>query len=135
MKHTLEYWVAMYEKHTGEKFAFKENYTFFYKPEHGFCEYKPTKDCIYIWALCGDLSYWHGLAVQACKKFNIPKLAAWIVRHPKPFIRRLGFKIYHTENRNGDIKYWCIDKQDKELICTPYGDRYIFEQEVSIDEF
>ena len=128
----LEYYIALYEKHTGEEFGLNDNFTFHYHPEHGFCEYCVYKNCLYIWQMCGELKYWIDLAYKTCQKFDIPKICSYIVRKPRPFIRALGFKVYRDEDRNGDIKYWATNKQDEELTATPIGDRYIFTWEVKL---
>ena len=57
LRKTLEEYIKMYEKHTKEKFQFNTGFSFFYHPEHGFCEYKIEDTGLYIWQLCGDLNF------------------------------------------------------------------------------
>ena len=130
---TLDEWIEYYEKHTGEAFKFKPNFAFFFQPEYGFCEYKAEDTGIYIWQLCGDLDYWIDKAYSVCQQFRLPAITAYIVRHPKPFIRRLGFKITETENRDGQIRYHAENKKGERLTATQYGDRFIFVWEVKFD--
>lgn len=123
---TLEDYIQMYEKHTGERFEFNPNFSFFFKPEHGFCEYKAEKTGLYIWQLCGDLKYWVDIGYKVCKKMNLPSMSAYILRHPKPFIRALGFKIVQIEDKEGYKKYHCENKSGEKLTATQYGKKFIF---------
>ena len=50
MSKTLEEYIQMYEKHTGEKFQFNTGFSFFYEPEHGLCEYKIEDTGLYFLA-------------------------------------------------------------------------------------
>lgn len=127
---TLDEWIEYYNQHTGEAFRFQPTFTFFYSPEHGFCEYKYEDNGIYIWQLVGDLDHWIGIAYDVCQKFELPAITAFIVRHPKPFIRRLGFKVTETENRDGQIRYHAVNDKEEKLTATQYGDRFIFVWEV-----
>ena len=90
---TLSEYMIFYEKHTGEAFAFKQPFSFYYFPEHGFCEYLPKGDTLYIWQMCGDLKFWINIALNVCRKFKLKYISSYIVRKPLPFIHRLGFKI------------------------------------------
>lgn len=131
---TLDEWIEYYEKHTGEAFKFKPNFAFFFEPNHGFCEYKAEDTGIYIWQLCGDLDYWLSKAYTCCQVLKLPAICAFILRKPKPFIRRLGFKITSVEEKDGQHRYHAVNKKGEELTATEYGDRYIFTWVVKYDE-
>lgn len=123
---TLDEYIKEYEKHTGEKFKFNGLFSFYYKPEHGFCEYRAEDNGLYIWQLCGDLKYWVDVGYKTCKRFGLPSMSAYILRSPKPFIRALGFKIYAEEEKDGYKKYHCKNKAGEELTATQWGKKYIF---------
>ena len=127
---TLEEYIEYYNKHTGEPFKFQQGFSFFYRPEHGFCEYNVEETGVYIWQLCGDLNYWVDIAYRLCKRFKLPAITAFIVRSPKPFIRRLGFRITETEEKNGQLRYHAVNKDGEKLTATQYNDRFIFVWEV-----
>lgn len=128
---TLDEWIEYYNRHTGEAFKFKQPFTFYFSPEHGFCEYKAEDTGVYIWQLCGDLNYWVDIAYRLCQMFKLPAITAFIVRKPKPFIRRLGFKITETENKEGQLRYHAVNVKGEKLTATQHGDRFIFVWEVN----
>jgi hypothetical protein len=123
---TLQEYIEFYNKHTGEPFEFKQGFCFFYHPDHGFCEYKLEEEGLFIWQMCGDLKYWIKIAYDLCQRMRIPSITSFVVRHPKPFIRRLGFKIIDTETKGGQHRYHCENDKGETLTATQHGDRYIF---------
>ena len=131
---TLEEYIKMYEKHTIEKLQFNTGFSFFYHPEHGFCEYKIEDTGLYIWQLCGDLKYWVDIGYKVCQKFQLPAMSAYILRHPKPFIRKLGFKIVKTEHDDGYYRFTCKNKAGEELVATQHGDKYIFVWKIEVKD-
>lgn len=126
MEKTLEEYIQMYEQHTGEKFEFNSAFSFFFRPEHGFCEYRMEDNGLYIWQLCGDLKYWVDIGYRLCKKFELPAMSAYILRKPKPFIRALRFRIESTENEDGYKRYHCVNAAGEKLTATQHGKKYIF---------
>ena len=130
MAKTLDEYIQMYEKHTGEKFEFNSSFSFFYEPEHGFCEYRMEDTGLYIWQLCGDLKYWVDIGYKFCKMHELPAMSAYILRKPKPFIRALGFKIESTENEDGYKRYHCRNEAGEILTATQHGKKYIFVWEI-----
>lgn len=128
---TLDEYIEMYEKHTKEKFEFNHSFSFFYNPEHGFCEYQVHDGNIYIYQLCGDLKYWISIAYDTCKKFGLKAIASFIVRKPKPFIRRLGFRLVSAENRKGEMQYIGRNKCGEKIVATQFNDRFILTWEVN----
>lgn len=133
MNKTLDEYIQMYEKHTKEKFEFNTNFSFFYKPEHGFCEYKAEDTGLYIWQLCGDLKYWVDIGYKTCQRMRLPAMSAYILRKPKPFIRALGFHIENTEDVDGYKRYHCRNKAGESLTATQHGDKHIFVWEIRGD--
>ena len=131
---TLEEYIKMYEKHIKEKFQFNTGFSFFYHPEHGFCEYKIEDTGLYIWQLCGDLKYWVDIGYKVCQQFQLPAMSAYILRHPKPFIRKLGFKIVKTEHEDGYYRFACKNKSGEELVATQHGDKYIFVWKIEVKD-
>lgn len=126
MARTLDEYIRMYEKHTREKFEFNSSFSFFFKPEHGFCEYRIEETGLYIWQLCGDLKYWVDIGYEVCQQMELPALSAYILRHPKPFIRALGFSIVQAEDKDGYKRYHCKNKSGEKLTATQYGEKFIF---------
>ena len=131
MKALAEY-IAFYEKHTGEAFAFKQPFSFYYSPEHGFCEYLPEGDTLYIWQMCGDGKFWINLALKVCREFKLKYICSYVVRKPLPFIRNLGFKIVMKQNNHGYLRYRGKNKDGEYLNATQFGDRFIFTWEVKV---
>ena len=130
---TLEEYIKMYEKHTKEKFMFKQPFSFFYHPEHGFCEYHAEGDTLYIWQMCGDLDYWITIGLKTCHQFRLTHMASFVVRKPLPFIRALGFKVEQTENKGGEKRYTCWNSKKETLIVTQTADRHTFVWEVDLN--
>lgn len=130
---TLNEYIEMYEKHTGEKFEFNYNFSFFYSPAHGFCEYSLKGDSLYIWQMCGDGRFWLDIAIKTCVMFGLKSFASFVIRKPKPFIRFLGFRITEALEKDGCKKYICVNDLGEKLTATQYGDRYIFTREVNVD--
>lgn len=130
---TLKEYIEFYDKHTGEPFMYQPGFSFFYSPEHGFCEYRFGNEGLYIWQMCGDLSYWIDIAYKLCQEVKCPSMTAFIVRHPKPFIRRLGFRITETECKEGQYRYHAVNEKGETLTATQHGDRYIFVWRLILD--
>lgn len=123
---TLDEYIEYYEKHTGEAFKFNNEFSFFYSPKHGFCEYKIGENGLLIWQMCGDLKHWIGIAYDVCQKFHLPKIGSYVVRNPIAFARALGFKVRETEMDNGKPLYRCENAKGEILTAYPDNDRYIF---------
>ncbi len=122
----LSEWIAFYEKHTKETFQRHNAFDMYFTPDKGFCEYSIADNNVYIWQLCGDVDYWVKIAYDFAVEHKLEAISAIILRKPKPFIRRLGFKIVTVENRNGDIRYTAKNKKGETLTATPHGKVYTF---------
>ena len=119
---SLEDWIAFYEKKTGEKFERQEDWTFFYHPEKGFCQYGSTKDMVIINQLCGDIHFWKDRAEEIAKAMGINHLGTWYIRkNVRPYARLLGFEIYKEEELPDGLKrYYGRNKvTGKEGLASP----------------
>lgn len=123
---TLDEYMALYEQKTGEAFEFNSNFSFFYEPEHGFCEYNATETDLYIWQMCGDLKYWINIAYETARRMGLNTISSFVVRKPKPFIRALGFKIVDSECVDNCYRYTCENKAGETMVVTQRGDRHTF---------
>ena len=68
------------------------------------------------------------------EKFQLPAMSAYILRHPKPFIRKLGFKVVKTEHEDDYYRFTCKNKAGEELVATQYGDKYIFVWKIEVKD-
>ena len=129
----LAEWIAFYEKHTKEDFKRHAAFDLYFLPDKGFCEYSIADNNIYIWQLAGDVDYWVKIAYDFAQKNGLEAISALILRKPKPFIRRLGFRIVTIEDRNGEIKYTAKNKKGETLSATPRGKVYAFTWRIKHD--
>ena len=123
----LNEWAELYHRKTGELFSPDEKYTLIHDDEHGFCEYKIFPKHIQLRQLCGDCKFWVKIAMSIVLQLGLEAMCAKILRHPKPFIRALGFKLATTEEKEGYYRYTAYNEQNHKLIATQHKDFYFFE--------
>ena len=121
MSKTLEEWIKVYEKKTGEEFKHDERFAFFYLPEKGFCEVVATDEVIIVGNVCGDGRFWRNFVDKLAQEFNI-KLGGTIFcrKEFRAYIRLLGFKIDKFDEEKGLKRYYCTGKNGEWGIMTEF---------------
>ena len=126
-RRTLEEWIALYEKKTGEKFEREEGFRLYYFPERGFCEILvDMKNKIVIaYQLCGDGWFWRRMIEFIAKALEYGVCGAVCIRRDiKAYIRFWKMKIRRTETTpEGLERYFCSDEYGKKLTCSPAWER------------
>ena len=77
MSKTLEEWVELYEKKTGDKFERDKRFELFYLPEKGFAEIAATGKMVWLNQLCGEVKVWRVFAEEIARKFGYSHAGAF----------------------------------------------------------
>lgn len=109
---TLDEWIDLYEKKTGEKIDREKGVTFYF-PERGFANYIVDKNMIIIKEVCGDGLFWRQVGEILAKERGFSHLGTICLRkNIKAYIRLFGFEITIEEMLpDGKIRYYGKDKR------------------------
>ena len=109
---TLEEWIDIYEKRTGEKFDRSNKYNLFYLPDKGFCKVGQIDNMVIVSQTAGDARFWCNIVSEAAKESGLTRGGTWLIRKEVlAYIRLLGYKIERTEElEDGLKKYYCKHK-------------------------
>lgn len=120
MQKTLEEWIEIFDKKTGEKFVRQKGFEIYYLPEKGFCEIGVEEKRFTVGAICGDGRFWRKFADEVARRCGFKFCAtSWVRKSPLAYIRFFGYKVIkETENEIGKKNYLCVNDCDKKLTAT-----------------
>lgn len=121
---TFEEYKAFYEKHAG-KLVLNPRFDLYFHPDHGFSEFRLTDKFLFAGAMAGDMDYWLAKAKDMCRKHGLISMTTFTPRNLKAYLRRIGFKIDHSEVVGDITKYHAYNKEGQHLLAEPYNDGYI----------
>ena len=107
---TLDEWIALYEKKTGEAFQNKEGFRLFFLPERGFCQMRVDGKLLVLSQVCGDGQFWidHSQIMASVTGCNAVGTFA-VRKNIEAFIRLGGYRVDRTEELlNGLKRYFCV---------------------------
>lgn len=119
---TLDEYIALYERKTGDKFIPHPNFKLVYLPDRGFCEFKKDDETkmMMIYQLCGDGKFWRDMCEGLTRLLGWEHCGSICIRPIKPYIRFWGYEVVkERELAPGEIQYICRDKQGRDAQCTP----------------
>ena len=122
---TLDEWIALYEKKTGEAFQNKEGFRLFFLPERGFCQMRVDGKLLVLSQVCGDGQFWidHSQIMASVTGCNAVGTFA-VRKNIEAFIRLGGYRVDRTEELlNGLKRYFCVHKDGTKGQVSPYGKR------------
>lgn len=79
----------------------------------------PENKAILCWNLCNDAHFWRDALECMGLQFGYDRIITICILHIKPYIRLWGWKIMQDFDTNGVHRYICMDKQGREVVCTP----------------
>ena len=122
MSKTLEEWIALYEKKTGEEFKHDERFAFFYLPDKGFCEIADFGGkMLFVGQTSGDGHFWRDFTEKLARKLNIKVCGTICIRkESRAYIRLFGYKIDKVDEENGLKRYYCTSKNGGWYIMTEF---------------
>ncbi len=121
MRKELLGWIQEYEEKTKEKFYVLPEFTLWYIPERGFCQWRAMdKDkTILCWNLCHDAKFWRDALECVALQWGYDRIMTTCILPIKAYIRYWGWEIMQTFKKDGMYRYICKDKQDREVVITP----------------
>ena len=91
---TLPEWVAKYNKKAVEPYAPLPSDCLFFDPDKGFLVLRhESSQVLWLYAACGDGTYWNEIARGVAKKAGYKTLRA-ITIHPPRFWQAKGWKLH-----------------------------------------
>ena len=136
MSKSLEQWIALYNKKTGEQFERDKRFELFCLPEKGFAEIADTGKMIWVNQMCGDFKFWRHFVEDLSRKFAYSHAGTICIRHIKAYIRMAGFVPYRIEQTEQGDRYFCTDKHTGQKgQASPAGEgTYYITWEVTTDD-
>lgn len=136
MNKTMEEWIALYEKKTGEEFKRDERFVLFYLPEKGFAEIMDAGDIIVVNQLCGEIKFWRAFIELLARELGRKTVGTFCIRPIKPYMRLLGFVPYEIKKTPLGDSFFCKDKRTGQKgDAAPIGkDTYCITWEVNANE-
>lgn len=115
---TLQEWLDLYEKKTKQKVGSGDGFHLLFNPEKGFTRIKIDNGLktIMVKETCGDGKYWFGFAKETARLNNLDKLATFVCRDIKAWVRLFGGSV---ETENDGIMYGTYE--GKKLEIYPYN--------------
>ncbi len=116
---TFDEWKAFFEKKTGDTYCEPEGYETFFLPERGYIQMKVDGDMLLIYGLTGDGRYWRDFAETIARSLGMKCMASICTRKVLPYIRFWGWSVEYEDEQDGTCRYYCRDKQGRQVILTP----------------
>ncbi len=120
---TLQEWIDMYEKKTGDKAVLPEGFSLYWLPNRGFAEYKIDENSgiLMIYAVCGDGKFWRDLGELICRLNKLKCISTICTRNVETYIRFWHWKIVEGQNKDGKKRFVCRDELNRPVILTYKG--------------
>ncbi|MGE1061183.1 hypothetical protein NXG27_00835 [Megasphaera paucivorans] len=117
---SLKDWIQEYEKGTGNKFECLKDFTLWYLPNRGFCQFTmlPNEKLIFIRDTCNDAHFWRDTMECLAHQYGYDFLMTLCIRHILPYIRYFGWTIEQKFTVNGFKRYICSDQENREIVIT-----------------
>lgn len=122
---TIEEWISLYEKKTGEAFRQEEGFRLFFLPERGFCQMRVEGELLIVRQVCGDGKFWFDHSQLLASVVGCKAIGTFAVRkNIEAFIRLCGYRIDCTEELPDGLKrYFCTHKDGTWGQASPHGKR------------
>ncbi|MEG2583915.1 MAG: hypothetical protein RSA27_05370 [Oscillospiraceae bacterium] len=120
---TLNEWIALYERKTGNKVEFLKGFTLLYLPERGFSLMKEDTEwhILMIYIVCGDAKFWHDVGEVIAKSKCCRCISTICSREIEAYIRFWHWRIIDKQDINNQKRYICIDTQNRTVVITNNG--------------
>lgn len=117
---SLQEWVDMYERKTGEKVILPPGFVMYWLPKRGFAQFKVDKEgsILMIHMVCGDIHYWHDTALLMCMQNDIDHISTVCTRDVYAYMRMFGWNVVEEFDKDGDKRFICRDEAGCKVIIT-----------------
>jgi len=121
--HTLEEWIQFYEDKTKDKFELPQGMRLMWLPHRGFMVVAIDLNIkvLLIYLTCGDGKFWRDVAEMLALNNGLTKLMTICTRKIEPYIRFWRWKITDKQEKDGQIRYFCKDDMDRDVLVTHRG--------------
>lgn len=120
---TLEEWIRLYEKTTGDEVDVPKGFVIYYLPERGFALLKADMDgeMVIIYHVCGDAKFWRDMAELLAAANELKYLATICTRNIDAYIRFWHWQVVKEYNQNNHKRYICQDTSGRKVVITHRG--------------
>lgn len=120
---TLQAWIDMYEKKTGDKAVLPEGFSLYWLPNRGFAEYKidEKNNILLIYIICGDGKFWRDLGELICRLNHLKCISSILTRNIEAYIRFWRWEIVKVQNKDEKKRFICRDQLNRFVIITYKG--------------
>lgn len=122
---TLNKYIDLYNKKSGEKFVPHPGFKLFYLPERGFCQIHIEKAMVIVRQVCGDGRFWYDFSELMANMCGCKAVGTFYGRrNVLAYIRLWGYQIEYTEEIISGLKrYHCIKNDGTWALVSPYSKR------------
>lgn len=120
---TLEEWVELYTRKTGDKVDVPKGFSVNFLEERGFALIKavPKDKMVMIYHMCGDARFWRDMAELAAVQSGMRYLAAICTRNIEAYIKFWHWTIKEQQEIDGQKRFICIDTLGRYVVITRKG--------------